>query len=169
MASYCTQALAVSDAISAQRVLCKIAATQCAQSDATLAGSQKVNNEAWMDEIEEDAANDSADTNSPVFEVDFTTTEPPPSMQSPIISQDNYDSPPSANTRHHCQGMITQDFILHILEQTSKRMPFSPQQAASQRFPLQVLHDMASAIFDNETSELLEYCHLMKHPKYKDV
>jgi hypothetical protein len=120
MAIYCTQALAASNAVSAQRVLGKIAATQCAQLEATPARSQRVDNEAWMDEIEDNAANDSADTNSPVFEVDFTMTKPPPSTQSPIISQDNYDSPPSANTQHHHQGMITQDSILHVLEQASK-------------------------------------------------
>ncbi len=131
LAIYCTQAFAKSNAVSAQRVLHKIAVTQHAQSEVTPAGSQRVNNEAWMDEIEDDAANDSTDTNSPVFEVDFTTTEPPLSTQSPIISQDNYDSPSSANTQHCCQGMITQDSILHILKQASKQMPFSPQQAAS--------------------------------------
>jgi hypothetical protein len=98
VAIYCTQALAMSDAVSSQRVLCEIAVTQRAQLEVMPAGSQRVNNGAWIDEIEDDAANDSADTNSPVFEVDFMTTKPPPSMQYPIISQDNYDSPPSANT-----------------------------------------------------------------------
>jgi hypothetical protein len=168
-AIYHTQALAASDAISAQRVLRKIAATQHAQSEVMPAGSQRVNNEAWMDEMEDDAANYSADTTAPVFEVDFTMTEPPPSTQSPIISQNDYDSPPSANTQHHCQGMITQDSILHVLKQASKRTPFSSQQAASRRYPLQFLHDMFSAILEDKTGELLEYLHLMKHPKYKDV
>jgi hypothetical protein len=132
MAIYCTQALTASNAVSAQRVLCKIAATLCAQLEVTSAGSQRVNDKAWMDEIGDDAANDSADTNSPVFEVDFTMSKPPLSMQSLIISHDGYDSPPSANTQHRCKGTITQDSILHVLKQASKQTPFSPQQAASQ-------------------------------------
>ncbi len=78
MAIYCTQAHAASNAVSAQRVLRKIPATQRAQSEVTPAGSERVNNEAWIDEIEDNAANDSDDTNSPVFEVDFMMTKPPP-------------------------------------------------------------------------------------------
>ena len=35
--------------------------------------------------------------------------------------------------------------------------------------PLKFLHDAASAILDVDTGKLLEYRHLMKHPKYKDV
>jgi hypothetical protein len=65
--------------------------------------------------------------------------------------------------------MITQDSILQVLEQAGKRTPFSPQQAASQQYPLQFLHNMASAILDDKTGELLEYRHLIKHPKYKDI
>jgi hypothetical protein len=76
----------------------------------------KGDDESWMDKIEDDVTNDSADTNSPVIEVDFTTIKPPPSTPSQIIS----NSPPSANTRHHCQGMITQVSILHDLEQASQ-------------------------------------------------
>ncbi len=51
MATYCTQALVVSDAVSAQRVLRKIAATQRAQLEVTPARSQRVSNEmkhGWM-------------------------------------------------------------------------------------------------------------------------
>jgi hypothetical protein len=42
--------------------------------------------------------------------------------------------------------------------------PFTPQQATSQRYPLQFLCDLAYAILDDETGDLLEYWHLMKHP-----
>jgi hypothetical protein len=97
MAIYCKQALAASDAKSAQRVLHKIAVTQRKQSEATPAGSQRVNDDAWMDEIKEETESVRAALDAPIFEVNFTTTQPP-SMQSPIVSQDKYDSPPSANT-----------------------------------------------------------------------
>ncbi len=138
------------------------------QLEATPAGSQRVNDDAWMDEVEEEIESASSAPYAPIFEVNFTTTQPP-STQSPIISQDKYDSPPSANTQHFCQGMITQDLILQVLKQAGKQTPFSPKQAASQQYPLQFLHNMASAILEDKTGKLLEYCHLMKHPKYKDI
>jgi hypothetical protein len=43
------------------------------------------------------------------------------------------------------------------------------KQAASRKYPLQFLCDLAHAVLDNETGNLLEYRHLIKHPKYKDV
>ncbi len=46
---------------------------------------------------------------------------------------------------------------------------FTPQQAASRTFPLQFLCDLAYAVLDNDTGNLLEYRHLIKHPKYKDT
>ncbi len=45
---------------------------------------------------------------------------------------------------------------------------FTNQQAASCKFPLQFLCNFASAVFDNKTGDL-EYCHLLKQPKCKDV
>ncbi len=47
--------------------------------------------------------------------------------------------------------------------------PFTNKQATTRKFPLQFLCNFASAILDNETGDLLEYCHLLKHLKYKDV
>ena len=47
--------------------------------------------------------------------------------------------------------------------------PFTNDQAASRKFPLQFLCNFASAILDDKTGNLLEYHHLLKHPKYKDV
>jgi hypothetical protein len=46
---------------------------------------------------------------------------------------------------------------------------FTPLQAASCRYSLQFLCDLAYAILDNRRDNLLEYCYLMKHPKHKDV
>jgi hypothetical protein len=59
--------------------------------------------------------------------------------------------------------------MLQCMEIPGYTTPFTPQQAASQRYPLQFLCDLAYAILDGKTGDLLEYCHLMKHPKYKDV
>jgi hypothetical protein len=45
----------------------------------------------------------------------------------------------------------------------------SAQQASAQKYPLQFLFDWASSILDDKTGDLLEYRHLLKHPKYKEV
>jgi len=47
--------------------------------------------------------------------------------------------------------------------------PFTNQQAASHKYPLQFLCDFASAVLDEETGDLLEYRHLLKNPKYRDI
>jgi hypothetical protein len=49
------------------------------------------------------------------------------------------------------------------MEQPGYKTPFTPQQATGRRYPLQF------AVLDDETGNLLEYRHLMKHPKYKDT
>jgi hypothetical protein len=48
------------------------------------------------------------------------------------------------------------------------KAPFTAQQVASQ-YPLEFLCDLAYAVLDDEAGDLLEYHHLMKHPKYKDI
>jgi hypothetical protein len=59
--------------------------------------------------------------------------------------------------------------MLHMMEIPGHKAPFTPQQAMSQTFPLQFLCDFAYAVLDNDTGNLLEYRHLIKHPKYKDT
>jgi hypothetical protein len=49
------------------------------------------------------------------------------------------------------------------------KAPFTARQAASRKYPLQFLCNLVYAVFDNKTGNLLEYRHLMKHLKYKDV
>jgi hypothetical protein len=46
---------------------------------------------------------------------------------------------------------------------------FTPRQAASRKYPLKFLCDLAYAVLDDKTGDLLEFRHLMKHPKYKEV
>ena len=46
---------------------------------------------------------------------------------------------------------------------------FTAKQAASRKYPLQFLCDLAYAVLNNKTGNLLKYHLLMKHPKYKDV
>ena len=90
----------------------------------------------------------------------------------PIISQDNKEdiSHPAANTRQQRQVQtLTQDYTLHMMEILGYTTLFTPQKAASQTFPLQFLCDLAYAVLDDDIGNLLEYRHLIKHPKYKDT
>ncbi len=90
----------------------------------------------------------------------------------PIISQDEEEdtSHPTADTRQQRQiRTLTQDYMLHMMEVPGYTAPFSPRQAASRTFPLQFLCDLAYAVLDDDTGNLLEYRHLIKHPKYKDT
>jgi hypothetical protein len=64
----------------------------------------------------------------------------------PIISQDDKEdiSPPAANKRQQRQTRtLTQNYMLHMMEIPGYEAPFTPQQAASQTFPLQFLCDFA--------------------------
>jgi hypothetical protein len=59
---------------------------------------------------------------------------------------------------------LTQDVALHISE-----VHLNAQRIAGRKYPLQFLCDWAAAVLDDETGDLLEYRHLLKHPKYQDV
>ncbi len=59
--------------------------------------------------------------------------------------------------------------MLQCMEIPGNTAPFTPWQAASQRYPLQFLCDLAYAVLDDKTGDLLEHHHLMKHPNYKGV
>jgi hypothetical protein len=85
------------------------------------------------------------------------------------ITQEDDDSPLASYTGQHCQGSITQDYMLHMMEQPGYKSPFMPCQASSRKYPLQFLCDLAYAILDDETGNLLKYHHLMNHPKHKDI
>jgi hypothetical protein len=46
---------------------------------------------------------------------------------------------------------------------------FTSKQASACKYLLQFLCDFAYSVLDDKTGDLLEYRHLLKHPKYKDV
>ena len=93
--------------------------------------------------------------------------------ETPVISQDEDDTIrayPAANTRQQRKvRTITQDYLFHVMDSPGRTKPFSNQQAASCKYPLQFLCDFAAAVLDNETGDLLEYRHLLRHPKYRDT
>ncbi len=111
-------------------------------------------------------------TTFPYLEIEYPDSDVGRTRKTSVVSQDNHKSvsPPSANTHHQCRGRtITEDFLFHMMDVPTPTQPFTTRQVASQMFPLQFLCSFASAVLDNETGDLLEYCHLLKHPKYKDV
>ena len=59
--------------------------------------------------------------------------------------------------------------MLQCTEIPGYKAPFTARQAASRQYPLQFLCNLAYSVLHNKTGDLLEYQHLMKHPKYKDM
>jgi hypothetical protein len=55
------------------------------------------------------------------------------------------------------------------MEVPGYKAPFTVKQSASKWCPLQFLWDLAFAVLNDETGNLLKYYHLIKHPKYKKV
>ena len=45
----------------------------------------------------------------------------------------------------------------------------TPKNASSRKFPMQFLCEYANAVLDGETGKLLEYCHLIQRPKYRQT
>jgi hypothetical protein len=66
---------------------------------------------------------------------------------------------------------LTQDVLFHMMDVRPEGLPQPVKlcQAARCNYHLQFLCDFAYAVLDNETGDLLEYRHLLKHPKYKDA
>ena len=113
---------------------------------------------------------DSPASTSPIpeLEVTYPATDDVQRQTTPIISQDDDisdSSAPAANTRSQQRTRtLTQEFLYHMREK-----PFTNQQAAARKYPLQFLCDFASSVLNDETGELLEYRHLIKNPKYRAV
>jgi hypothetical protein len=52
-----------------------------------------------------------------------------------------------------------QEFMLQRMEIPGYKAPFTAQQAALRKYPLQFLCNLPYAVLDNETGGLLEYRH----------
>jgi hypothetical protein len=142
---YKQQARATRDTATTQRVL-----RECTQAE-----------QATHEQHQQQAA-----PSYPQFEHEHTCITPtPPSI--PQITQDDQDSLPMANTRQ--QRTLTQDIMLQCMDIPEYKAPITPQEAASRKYPLQFLCDLAFAVLENKTSNLCEYCHLMKYPKHRSM
>ncbi len=90
----------------------------------------------------------------------------------PISYPDNNSNStqPAANTRYQRKvRTITQDYLFHLMDSPFIPQQFTSKQASSRKYPLKFLCDFACLVLDVKTGNLLEYRHLLKHPKYKDV
>ena len=156
------QAKSAKDASSSQRVLTQRAQAQRVNTEQS---QEEMADDSWMDLIED--LPDLEQEFPPLeIEEEITTIETPSqSPRAPNFS--SHKSTPAENTRQqHRSRTITQDCAYHLME---TQAPPSAQQASSRTYPLQFLCDWAHSILDDDTGDLLEYRHLMKHPKYKDT
>ena len=91
------------------------------------------------------------------------------------INEEDHDSEPVTqgyNTRSKTKqftGSITRDSILSAIEMSFEYERPEPSRLAQRRFPLKTLCDIAGAVLDGDTGELLEYRQLVKMPKYKQT
>jgi hypothetical protein len=108
----------------------------------------------------------------PPFEVEYPDLNTGMLRETPMMLQDEMgnNSSPAANTcLQQKVRTITQDYLFHLMDTPGLPRLFTNQQAASRKYPIQFLCDFANAVLDDETGDLLEYQHLLKHPKYKEV
>jgi hypothetical protein len=107
------------------------------------------------------------------FKVDYPNVDVGNLQGTPVILQDEEDNKHSSPASNTCQQRkvrtITQDYLFHMMDIPGLTKPFSNQQAAARKYPLQFLCDFASAVLDDKTGNLLKYRHLLKHPKYKVI
>jgi hypothetical protein len=153
MSIYHQQALDAADTKSAQRVLRRLAKAQQLQTEKEDAKEQRV----VMPQ-----APTSPDIG--IFEVEHPIDTDPSDIRDAVqqpnsITQGDNDSPMASNTRQHRQGSISQDYMLHMIKQPGDKSPFTSRQASSRKYPLQFLCDLAYAILDKETGNLLKYRH----------
>jgi len=121
----------------------------------------------------EEATQPASPSTIPPLEVTYPAIDVESLRGTPIISQDEDNigtSTPTANTQLQRQVCtLMQDCLFHMMDILGITKPFTNQQAASRKYPLQFLCDFASAVLDEETGDLPEYRHLLKNPKYRDI
>ena len=91
--------------------------------------------------------------------------------ENPEEAQPEADSP-AANARSRAgsgQRAITQEVLFTVMDISGVGCEMSPKSTASRKFPKQFFSKIAAVVLDGDTGELLEYRHLMKNPKYKEI
>jgi hypothetical protein len=78
-----------------------------------------------------------------------------------------YNTRAQADKRKHLCGSVTTEAILSAVEMTFHKL--EPAKLAKRQYQLQLLCDIAGAVMDAETGEMMEYPHLIRKDKYKKV
>jgi len=108
MSIYRKQALESSDAASAQRVLRRLPKSQQAQAETDVSEEQRVETPQVTEQQRVETPLPTTGPDLRIFEVDNTPNDTHDSAWTPNpITQDDDDSPPSANTRQRRQGILT--------------------------------------------------------------
>ena len=96
------------------------------------------------------------------------TCHPIPSPS--YITQNDHDDAPAQNT--HSQSSIhsiMEEVMLSCVQFTPKTLKIDLRRAACGQYLLQLWCEMAGAVLDQETGDLLEYCHVVKHPVHQNT
>ena len=64
---------------------------------------------------------------------------------------------------------IMDKFMLFCCQMSQTSYQIDPKKSASRKYPLQLFCELTRAVLDEDTGDLLEYRHLVKHPKHKKV
>jgi len=71
------------------------------------------------------------------------------------------------NLRSNTRGNIMTDVMLSVVEMSNTKL--TPQRLSGRQFPIQFLCEIAGAVMDEDTGDMLEYRHLVQIPKYRTV
>ena len=106
----------------------------------------------------------------------IVASEAPKGTPFTIQNMPNYitqDDSPAENTRSKTRKQETimrmSDEVMLSCIQMTKQATINPKAAASRKYPVQLLCELAAAVLDQDTGDLLEYKHLLKHPKLKKL
>jgi len=83
---------------------------------------------------------------------------------------DHVDQPPAHSTRSRTRAASSASTMARALCTAAviANCGVEARQAASRQYPLQLFAEMANAVLDRDTGELLEYRQLLRSPKYQD-
>jgi hypothetical protein len=110
---------------------------------------------------------ESAQTDSPPPLHRVSDKEDGENEDAPTGMVDTEEPAPRFNLRSAARGNIMTDVMLSVIEMSGKNL--TPKQLSGRQFPMQFLCEISGAVMDEETGDMLEYCHLVKMPKYQAV
>ena len=91
-------------------------------------------------------------------------------LQALECEADHIDLPPAARTRSKTRSATSFSNMARAMCTVAAFAGccVSPQQVSARQYPLRMFAEMANAVLDSETGEMLEYRGLLKSPKYRE-